>query len=266
MGPVSSRGSVYSLSALAVAVKKLKSKIVSLSAVFLDDDPKNIVIDGGIITSRNRAGKRLSFQELAQKIYFRPGPRGLPTEMLFGNDFLPDVILTWFSPNTAQNRTNPYTTFCYSADFVAVEVDTETGTTKILSHLHVHDAGNVVSEELVEGQIHGGTVQGIGEALSEELIYRDDGVLLTNSLTDYVMPLATDSPNTEVDHMVTPSPYTELGTKGMAEASIISGKAVMISAIEDALSPFKIQVKEAPASSERIRRLILEAQKGNAGG
>jgi CO/xanthine dehydrogenase Mo-binding subunit len=112
----------------------------------------------------------------------------------------------------------------------------------------------------VDGQIYGGLVQGIGEALSEELIYNDSGELLTASYADFVMPTSVDAPDVVIKHFETPSPYTELGTKGMGESPIISAKAVIISAIEDALSPFGVRIPEAPATRERVRRWILNSQ------
>jgi len=111
----------------------------------------------------------------------------------------------------------------------------------------------------VDGQIYGGIVQGIGEALSEELIYNDRGELITDSYADFVIPTAVDAPDIVIRHFETPSPYTELGTKGMGESPIISGKAAIISAMEDALSPFQVRLTESPATRERVRQWVRMA-------
>jgi carbon-monoxide dehydrogenase large subunit len=257
MGPVSSRGSVYPLSAVAKAARIMKSKLARLAGVFLEAAEQDVIMVAGDIYARNKPEVRLSFPDLAQKIYFRPGPRALPEEMLLEGDFLPDVTTTWFSPNTAKNKMSTYTTFCASADLATVEIDIETGQVKILQYSHAHDAGVQISQAMVDAQVHGGIAQGIGEALTEELVYSPDGQLLSDSYVDYVIPICPDAPEIEVYHLETPSPYTELGTKGMGEAPIISGKAVIISAVVDALRPLKIDIRQTPMTSENIRKLVL---------
>jgi carbon-monoxide dehydrogenase large subunit len=259
-GPVSSRGTVYTASAVAKAAKTLREKVLKYASFFLEEDPENIEIDEGIIYSIKSPEKRLTHKELATRTYFFPGPRGLPKEILLQHDYLLDVTTAWYSPSAAEFGTT-YTTFCSSADVAVVEVDIETGITKILNYVHTHDAGRVISEELVGGQIHGGVVQGIGEALSEELVYDEHGQLLSSSYSDYLMPTAVDSPDMIVGYLETPSPFTELGTKGMGEAPIIGSKAAVMAAIEDALSPFKVRVNHAPATREKVRRWILESKR-----
>jgi len=256
MGPISSRGAVYSVSALVRAAKGVKDIVVKYASAFFQDDPKNIRLEDGRIYSLKNPENSLSFRELADRFYFRPGPRGLPKEMQLNHETLLDVSASWYSPISAENPTTSYTTFSSSADLALVEVDSETGVTKIWKYIHVHDAGKIISPEIVDGQIYGGIVQGIGEALSEELIYNERGELSTDSYTDFVIPTAVDAPDIVIRHLETPSPYTELGTKGMGESPIISSKAAIISAIEDALSPFRVRILEAPATRERIRRWI----------
>jgi len=259
MGPISSRGAVYSVSALARAAKAVKSIIIKYASAFFKDDPGNIRLEDGTIYSVKNPENRLNFKELADRFYFRPGPRGLPQEMQLNHEILLDVSTSWYSPNNAQNPTTTYTTFAASADIAVLEVDIETGVTKILKYVHVHDAGKMISRDTVDGQIYGGIVQGIGEALSEELIYNERGELATDSYGDFVIPTAVDAPEIVIKHFETPSPFTELGTKGMGESPIIGSKAVIISAIEDALSPFHVRISEAPATRERVRQWIRNA-------
>ncbi len=259
-GVYSSRGAIYPMSALARAAKELKARLIKLAGHFLNEEPAHIDIMDSVFHSRKEPTRRMTLKELADCAYFHPGPRALPQDMQAKHEILLDVSTSWFSPNTAQNPTSTYTTYCSGADIAVVDVDVETGGVSILKYAQVHDAGTLLDKDVVEGQILGGIVQGIGEALSEELIYNNNGELLSDSYADYVMPTAQDSPDIVVGHVETPSPFTELGSKGMGESPIIGSKVAIINAIEDALSPFKIRVAESPATRERVRRWILQAQ------
>lgn len=261
-GPLSSRGAVYPASAVAKAAKLLKKKVLACAATFLETEPDDIELRDGCVSSAKNPDKRLSYRELAKKSYFFPGPRALDEGSLLGHDHLLDVSTTWFSPSTAQTGST-YTTFCSSADIAVVEVDVETGVTEIKKYFHVHDAGTIIDRQIVDGQIHGGIVQGIGEALYEELLYDEAGILQNTCYSTYLIPTCADSPDIVVAHLETPSPYTETGSKGMGEAPIVGGKAVVLAAIEDALAPFGVEVNDSPATPERVRRWLDEA--GQAG-
>lgn len=259
-GPLSSRGAVYPASAVAKAAKILKKKVSQCAAAFLKADEESLVMENGLIFSSNNPDEKLTYKELAEKSYFFPGPRGLPPEILKNHDHLLDVTTTWYSPTTPESGSS-YTSFCTSADVAVVEVDIDTGATKIIKYAHVHDAGTIIDKQIVDGQIHGGIVQGIGEALSERLDYNDKGQLMTSSFSTYLIPTAVEAPDIEVAHLETPSPFTETGSKGMGEAPIIGSKAVILAAIEDALTPFNIEVNESPATPERVRSWIVAARK-----
>jgi carbon-monoxide dehydrogenase large subunit len=261
-GVYSSRGAIYPTGAMIRAARELRARMIRFAGHFLDEDPAHVDIADSIFHSTRNPDKKMTLKELADSVYFRPGPRGLPHDMQAKHEVLLDVSASWFSPNTTQNPTSTYTTYCSGADIAVVEVDVETGAVSILKYAHVHDAGTLLDKDVVEGQIFGGIVQGIGEALSEELVYTRSGELLSNSYTDYVMPTAVDSPDIVIGHVETLSPFTELGQKGMGEAPIIASKAAVINAIEDALSPFKIRIPESPATKERVRKWILESQGG----
>lgn len=258
-GPLSSRGAVYPASAVAKAAKILKKKVCQCAAAFLKTDEEDVVMEGGMICSGKNPDLKMTFEDLALKTFFFPGPRGLPPEILKKHDHLLDVTTSWYSPTTPESGSS-YTSFCTSADVAVVEVDIETGLTKIIKYVHVHDAGTIIDKQIVDGQIHGGIVQGIGEALSERLDYDKDGRLLTTSFSTYLIPTAVEAPDIEIAHLETPSPFTETGSKGMGEAPIIGSKAVILAAIEDALSPFDIVVNDAPASPERVRKWVVEAR------
>ncbi|MDZ7760498.1 MAG: xanthine dehydrogenase family protein molybdopterin-binding subunit [Desulfovermiculus sp.] len=261
-GPLSSRGAVYPASAVAKAAKLLRGKVVKCAAHFLKCQPEDVLLDKGIIAVRSQPDNRLTFAELARKAFYFPGPRGLPKDMLLEHDHLLDVTTTWYSPTTPKTGTS-YTSFCASADVAVVEVDIETGETRILKYAHVHDAGTIIDKAVVDGQIHGGIVQGIGEALSEEITYGPDSRIRNASLSEYVMPTAVDAPDIVIEHLETPSPYTETGSKGMGEAPIIGSKAVILAAIEDALRPWGIEVHTSPATPERVRTWVRQAVAGS---
>lgn len=258
-GPLSSRGAVWPASAVAKAAKSLREKVNRIAAHFFKAEPEDIDARDGIIFVRHKPEKQLSFKAFAEKAFFFPGPRGLPKDMLLSHDQLLDVTATWYSPETPESGSS-YTTFCSSADIAVVEVDPETGVTRIRKYVHVHDAGSIISRKVIDGQIHGGIVQGIGEALTEALNYDDYGSLLNTSVAEYLMPTAVDAPDIEIAHMETPSPFSETGSKGMGEAPIIGSKAVILTAIEDALAPFGVVINDSPATPERVLRWLREAQ------
>ncbi len=258
-GPLSSRGAVWPASAVAKAAKIIRAKINRMAAHFLKAAPEDIEARDGRIFNRQQPEHGLTFAQLATKCFFFPGPRGLPPQMLLEHGQLLDVTTTWYSPSTPESGSS-YTTFCCSADIAVVEVDTETGVSQIRKYVHVHDAGTVISHKVIDGQIHGGIVQGIGEALTEKLDYAADGRLLNTSVAEYLMPTAVEAPDIEIAHLDTPSPFSETGSKGMGEAPIIGSKAVILTAIEDALAPFGVAVNDSPATPERVLRWIREAQ------
>jgi len=258
-GPLSSRGAVWPASAVAKAAKQLRKKVNRFAAHFFKTVPEEIEAKDGLIFVRNKPEQKMTFKEFAEKSFFFPGPRGLPKDILLSHDQLLDVTTTWYSPNTPESGSS-YTTFCSSADIAVVEVDTETGVSRILKYVHVHDAGTVISHKVIDGQIHGGIVQGIGEALTEKLDYDANGNLLNTSVAEYLMPTAVEAPDIEIAHFETPSPFSETGSKGMGEAPIIGSKAVILTAIEDALTSFGVEVNDSPATPERVLRWIREAQ------
>jgi len=262
-GPLSSRGAVWPASAVAKAAKQLRAKVDRIAAGIFKTDPEQIVIDDGRISAVGDSDNALTFAAFAEKAYFFPGPRGMNKDILLNHDQLLSVTTTWYSPTTPETGSS-YTTFCASADVAVVEVDAETGQTAILKYAHVHDAGTIIDRKVIDGQIHGGIVQGIGEALTEELKYAPDGRLTTCSTSEYLMPTAVEAPVIEIGHLETPSPFSETGAKGMGEAPIIGSKAVILTAIEDALAPLGVRVNDSPASPERVLQWIkAAAQKDN---
>ena len=144
------------------------------------------------------------------------------------------------------------------AHAAVVEIDTETGDVQLLRYVAVDDVGKVVNPTIVDGQIHGGITQGVAQALFEEAVYDEDGVLLTSSLTNYLVPSAVEVPNYELDRTETPSPTNPLGVKGVGETGAIASPAAVMNAVINGLAPFGVTDIDMPATPERVWRAIQQ--------
>jgi carbon-monoxide dehydrogenase large subunit len=158
----------------------------------------------------------------------------------------------------------PNFVFPFGTHVAVVEVDEETGDVELLDYAAVDDCGHQVNPMIVEGQLHGGIVQGAAQALWEEAVYDDDGLLRNPTLADYLVPSAAEVPSFKLDSTVTPSPTNSLGVKGIGEAGTIGAAPTVINAIVDALSPFGITDIEMPAKPERVWSLIRAARQDQA--
>ena len=137
-----------------------------------------------------------------------------------------------------------------------MEVDTRTGAVRLLRYLVAHDCGKLINPVIVEGQIHGGVAQGVGGGLLEEMVYDDQGQLLTGTFMDYLIPTAMELPGIETVHLEYPSPRNPLGIKGIGEGGAISPPAAIANAVEDALQPFGVRVTRAPLGPSVVLGLI----------
>jgi carbon-monoxide dehydrogenase large subunit len=133
---------------------------------------------------------------------------------------------------------------------------------KILRYVVMHDCGHVINPMVVEGQVVGGVIHGVGNAFFERMVYDSEANPLSTHFGEYLLPLATDSPNVEILHMETPSPLNPLGVKGAGEGGTIPAIAALISAVENALEPFGVHIAEAPITPQRIVELIGPAARG----
>lgn len=154
--------------------------------------------------------------------------------------------------------------FPYGAHICAVEVDTETGQVDVVKYVAVDDCGTVINPQIVDGQVVGGVIQGIAEALYEEAVYDENGQLLTSSMANYAVPAASEMPEVIVGRTVTPSTTNELGVKGVGETGTIASPAAVLNGVVDALSHFGITEIERPATPERVVRAIQQAKGGAA--
>ncbi|MHB1908516.1 MAG: xanthine dehydrogenase family protein molybdopterin-binding subunit [Nitrososphaerales archaeon] len=161
---------------------------------------------------------------------------------------------------TGSSSPTGYMTYPNSAHVVVIEVDPETGGIKILNYAIVHDVGRVINPMIVEGQVHGGAISGIGAALLEEFLYGDDGELLSSSFMDYLKPTSLDAPNIVEDRIETPSPRSSLGIKAIGEGESLGPLPALCNAVEDALCSLEIEVPGLPMTPERIKKLIDKAR------
>ena len=141
-----------------------------------------------------------------------------------------------------------------------VEVDPKLGVFKILRYVVAHDCGRVINPLIVSGQVHGGVAQGIGGTIFEQLIYDEDGQLLTSSMADYMLPRSTDIPDIEVLSLESLSPNNQLGIKGTGEGGTIGPPAVLVAAVEDALSPFGVKITKTPLTPGNILDALENCQ------
>ena len=160
---------------------------------------------------------------------------------------------TWDPPNF---------TFPFGTHVCVVEVDEETGEVELLQYVAVDDCGNQVNPLIVDGQIHGGVVQGIAQALYEEAVYDEDGNLQTSTLADYLVPSAAEFPSFTLGHTTTPSPSNPMGVKGIGEAGTIASTPAVMNAVVDALAPFGVTDIDMPASPQRVWAAIRGASGG----
>jgi 2-furoyl-CoA dehydrogenase large subunit len=132
---------------------------------------------------------------------------------------------------------------------------------KILRYVTVHDAGTIINPMIVEGQIHGGALHGLGGALYEELAYDDDGQFLAGTFMDYLVPTASEAPVIDIAHIASPSPLTTLGSKGLGEAGTMTVPAVIANAVSDALAPIGVRISELPITPSRLWAMIEGARR-----
>lgn len=246
IGTFGSRSQAVGGTALLKAGEKVKDKMARFAAAMLNPneemDASDMMFEGGRIYYRNSPGQSVGFGDVAAFAYVPvPLPAGL-------DPGLSDQAF-WEPPNN---------TYPFGAHIAMLEIDRETGEPKLLRMVVVDDAGVIVNPLIVEGQIHGGLAQGIGQAMIEEVVYDEDGQLLTGSFMDYAIPRATDFPTFEMDKTVTPTPVNPLGAKGVGEAGTLGSTPCIVNAAVDALSPFGVKHIDMMLRPEKLWRIINE--------
>src|SRR5258708_17591588 len=239
-GTYSSRFGSVGTSAVALAARKLRAKLVGYAAHLMDMPVAQLEFREGAVRPRTGTGPSYSVKDLAGRAHWNT--ESLPEGMEPGLQATAVFGFTVARAVDAEDRLNSSNTYGFIAEVMAVEVDRQTAAIKILKYVSVHDAGTIINPMIAEGQIYGGALHGLGGALYEELKYDDDGQFLTGTFMDYLVPTATEAPKEiEIAHVVSPSPLTLLGPKGLAESSSITLPAVIPNALSDALAPLGLR-------------------------
>ena len=244
IGTFGSRATAVGGTAMFLSLQKLKQKLARMAGHLLKVDPKRIEIGEGKLFVKGSPKKSKTFLEVVQAAYMA---KTLPAGFEPGLE-----ATTFFEPSNF--------TFPFGAHVCVVEVDAETGDVHIRRYVAVDDCGNVINPLLVDGQVHGGIVQSLGQALLEEAVYDENGQLVTGELMDYAIPRAGDVPRLETARTVTPSPVNPMGVKGVGEAGTIAATPAVVNAVVDALRPLGVRDIRMPLKRERIWG-ILQAGK-----
>ncbi len=245
IGTFGSRGTAVGGAALYYALQELKEKVKKFGATMLG--AKTVTLSGGACIDED-SGKSVGLPEIAAAAY-----RGIQLPP----NTEPGLVSThfWEPPNF---------TFPYGAHIVVSEVDRDTGEIHIRRYVAVDDCGKILNPLLVDGQVHGGVAQGLGQALWEQAVYDETGQLVTGELTDYAVPKAHMMPWIESSHTETPSPVNPLGVKGVGEAGTIGCSPAVVNSVVDALSPLGVRHIDMPLTPEKIWKLIATNQGGRA--
>ena len=240
IGSFGSRSQAVGGTAIHLAGGKVKAKMAKFAAALLEAHEDDIVFENGRIGVRGAPGSAKSFSEVASYAYVPvPLPAGLEPGL---------SEEAFFEPG---NNTYPF-----GCHICMLEIDRETGEPTLLKFVAVDDAGNRINPLIVEGQIHGGLAQGIGQAIVEEAVYNDDGQLMTGSFLDYALPRAIDFPRFELHATVTPTPVNPMGAKGVGEAGTLGSTPCVVNAAVDALSGFGITHVDMMLRPEKLWWII----------
>ncbi len=242
-GTWASRGAGIGGEAVLQSGKVLRERILDVAAAILQTGGEMLDVRNDSVVDVRTGELKLSLNELGRIAYFRPDT--LPM------DFQSELMVT-------RHYTPRGYGFAFTNGMQAslVEVDVETGFVKLIKHWCVEDCGTIINPQLVDEQIRGGIVQGIGGALYEHCIYSPEGQLLNGNMAEYLVPMAGEMPDMVIAHVVTPTKTSELGAKGAGEAGTAGAPGAVMNAINDALRPFKARVTAQPVTPERILRAL----------
>jgi carbon-monoxide dehydrogenase large subunit len=247
MGTYASRSATIGGGAAWKGAEAIRAPLLTVAAYLMEANPADLEIADGTIRVVGSPQRKTTVAEVARTVFHRP-------------DKLPPGVMPSDFTSIQSYDVPPGTgTFANSVHAATVEVDAATGHVRILRYVVVEDCGNMINPLIVDGQLHGGAAQGIGGALLEHLIYDADGQALCQTLIEYLIPGAPEVPPIETHHLVTPSPFTLGGLKGMGEGGAIAPLATLANAVSDALAPLGVSVDALPLSPERVLRLIQSA-------
>jgi aerobic carbon-monoxide dehydrogenase large subunit len=244
-GTWGSRCMVMGGGAAARACQEIARRAARIGAALLQADAEKVQVKDGAVVGPSGA---VTLREIARTWYLRP------------QDLPPDVDPGGLEVTVGYKPERDSGTFSYAAHAAVVAVDPELGAVEILDYVVVEDGGVLVNPMIVDGQVLGGTAQGIGTALYEEMPFDRAGQPLASTLADYLLPGATEVPAIRILHMQTPSPYTEFGVKGIGESGAIGPPAAIANAINDALAPLGAEISDLPVTPRRIFEAIRKAR------
>ena len=242
VGTFGSRSLVVGGTSLLYAGRIIKEKAKKIAAALLETDSDRVVLEGGVWMVEDIQGKAVGWDEVAAEAY---DGQKLPPDVERGLE----ASYFWEPPNL---------TFPFAAHVCVVRVDKDTGVIKITKYVAVTDCGVVINPMIVDGQVHGGIAQGIGQALLEEAVYDEEGQLLSGSFLDYSMPKAETFPMFDLDNTVTPTPHNPMGAKGIGEMGTVSATPTVVTAVVDALSPLGVTHIDIPLKPEKIWQILNE--------
>jgi aerobic carbon-monoxide dehydrogenase large subunit len=238
-GTWASRGAGIGGEAALQATKVLRKNILDVAAAILQSTSAELDIIDGIVVNSSDGVARIELKELARIVYFRPDtlPPGIQPELMATRHYVP--------------REYPFA-FTNGVQASWLELDTDTGFIKLLKHWVVEDCGTIINPQLVDEQIRGGVVQGLGAALFEKCIYDERGQLTNANMADYLVPMSGEMPDIDVGHVVSPTTESELGAKGAGEAGTAGAAAAVTNAVNDALRPFGAVITEIPLTPQLV--------------
>ena len=268
IGTFGSRATAVGGTAVFIAIQKLKEKAEKIAAHMMQCDASAIAFEAGRYSRHAAAAAAAGTSEPVIPVGEAPAG-ALPepqtdgrTSLTIQEIALAAHIAKEIPPDTEPGLSATYFfepknfTFPFGTHVCVVEIDKETGETRIVKYVAVDDCGKVINPLLVDGQIHGGIVQSIGQALYEEVVYDDQGQLVTGELMDYALPKASQLPWFETDRTETPSPVNPLGVKGVGEAGTIGATPAIVNAVIDALSSYGVTHLDMPLRPEKIWKII----------
>jgi aerobic carbon-monoxide dehydrogenase large subunit len=270
IGTFGSRATAVGGTAVLIAIQKLKEKAAKIAAHMMQCDASRLSFEAGCY-SRQEAAAAAVTGKSEPVVPVGEGPAGALNEVPTPNGrdkvtiqeiALAAHIAKEIPPDTEPGLSATYFfepknfTFPFGTHVCVVEIDKDTGETKIIKYVAVDDCGKVINPLLVDGQVHGGIVQSIGQALYEEVVYDEQGQLVTGELMDYALPKASQMPWFETDRTETPSPVNPLGVKGVGEAGTIGATPAIVNAVVDALSPFGVKHLDMPLRPEKVWQII----------
>jgi aerobic carbon-monoxide dehydrogenase large subunit len=249
IGTFGSRATAVGGIAVYQAAEKVKEKARELASYLLEVDADDLVFADGRISVKGVPRRALTIQQIAQQARMANNlPQGFQPSLSAEVTFEPSNF-----------------TFPFGTHICVVEVDTQTGSVEIKKYVAVDDCGKVINPLLVDGQLQGGIVQGLGQALYEEMVYDENGQLLTGNLMAYALPRAADLPRLTLARTETPTPVNPLGIKGIGEAGTIGSTPAVVNAVVDALAPLGVTHIDMPLTPQKIWRLCQEKRKASGG-